>query len=932
MNTKILASILLGILTFAFIYINPSSRMSEISLTSPPPPVNNNISDSFLIGCMDNGQDAGFNYIIDTLGFNLWHKYCGDTGIGGKRYPTGWVRNGAPGDNLFAGYNDYVSQVQGVLNNVENHNMKALMSRPKIDYLCYGQRSDYQCEEIPQNDNYWFYSFNVRHPTAEQTTDSGQGVIHCRYGVDNPDFAVKRLKANSEQCNSSSEGDAYRWDSQSDWLIKPRIRIDSAFANNPANLDKLVCRVDVRNQENNLIKSIDVRVRNFKLNLETRYNGNYMEEFNFGQPWNDTSSQNRTGAWGDWWVYSARGNSENDDNCSKADIQVYWYGNCDMWLDYVRVDNDVAHNLLSTDTTNQTHQTYLQWLLWEAQAIANYGNSPLQFYIELFEFNNIPCIAYVNQKLQLYSGRPINVMGETLAHYQYHMPSWERGSLITPEKIKTMYFEKTASKQVFVGDPYPITAAPPNPSCGTQPQFSKIPNTLPIYSGDSILADDVSPLNYDAWLQGLLDTACPWYEGGIYNHVNYLNPGVFRFLLQNGDAISKESNIPLIVMLQAHQWVSPGEVDREPTTEELNVMTNMAVSYGARGIIYWGITSFYENECHNTRAIMESDVTPRYTNVYGQPKLEMFQETVGRLKTWGPTLMSFTNADRRTYIYRLERVTCLNESYFSDIVTYYPSNYPTYNCVEDDPGDSNPPLNWQYDCKQQRYLQVATFKEYSTGKRTYPYFMIVNRRCSPHLDQTTIDRNGGYRKIRLKFDTDHNALSGYNEWVIKDFAKPDWEVSFNKTQSLFLELGDFMPGEGRLYHLVPKAQSGGIMLGDELITSGEEFTCEDTVWTNGYNLTIEDGVTIHFSDSAKFVVNGGTFQIGNPQHSGPNTITMDAASGNTWKGFEFNGANVKIYGVNFSGHANDSIAMLSMIDCPLIDLKNNSFSLGIFYY
>jgi hypothetical protein len=50
--------------------------------------------------------------------------------------------------------------------------------------------------------------------------------------------------------------------------------------------------------------------------------------------------------------------------------------------------------------------------------------------------------------------------------------------------------------------------------------------------------------------------------------------------------------------------------------------------------------------------------------------------------------------------------------------------------------------------------------------------------------------------------------------------------------------------------------------------------------------------------------------LGIPEHSGPNTINMDAASGNSWKGFEFNGATVKIYGVNFSGLANDSIAML----------------------
>jgi hypothetical protein len=38
-------------------------------------------------------------------------------------------------------------------------------------------------------------------------------------------------------------------------------------------------------------------------------------------------------------------------------------------------------------------------------------------------------------------------------------------------------------------------------------------------------------------------------------------------------------------MIQGHQWVKPEEVDREPTNEELDLMTNLAASYGARGMM-----------------------------------------------------------------------------------------------------------------------------------------------------------------------------------------------------------------------------------------------------------------------------------------------------------------------------------------------------------
>ncbi len=792
-RTKILTSVLLGVLTLAFIYINPSSRRGEV-LIAPPPPVNNNISDSFLIGCIDNGQDADFDYIAGTLGFNLWHKYCGDTGISGKRYPTGWVRNGAPGDNLFAGYNDYVNDVRGVLDEVSGHNMKALLHRPKIEYLCYGQRSDYQCEEVSPNNNYWFYSFN-EHNTGIPDTDSGQGVIHCRASGNGPNhddsgFVVKRLKANTEQCNGSQGNDAYRWDYQCDWLIKPRIRIDSNFAHN--NLQTSVCSIKVIAQDGQtVLKNTIIKGINF-IDDQGNYNGRYLEEFYNFQTADDSLKIH--GAWGDWWVYTARGNAPNDDSCNRADIQVYWYGNCDMWIDYVRVDNDIAHNLFSTDPTNLTHRDYMDWLQWEAQAIGGYGSAPLQFYIELFEFNQIPCIAYVNHKLDSLSGGRFNVMGEVLTSYQYHMPASERGSLITPEKLKDMYFDKTASKQVFVGDPYPITAAPPE-GCGGPAQFSRIPETLPWTGGDSILASVVSPSNYDAWLQSIFDTTCSWYEG------NYSGSGwppdyrgVFRYLMKHGDAVSKECDLPLIVMLQAHQWVTQGEVDREPTNEELDVMTNMAVSYGARGIIYWGITSFYVNECDNSRGIMKSDVTPRETNVYGQPKLEKFQETVGRLKTWGPTLMSFNNADRQSYIYRLERTDLINETYFKDIVTYKPgSGQPS--CYFDDPGGDNPP-GMVYECYEERFVQAAVFKQ--DGSDT-PYFMIVNRRCSP----VKSGYPDGKRYIRIAFDANSQSFPVYRTWKIIDIAKDDWGVEFDKTTGSLINLGEFEPGEGKLYKIVP---------------------------------------------------------------------------------------------------------------------------------
>lgn len=398
-------------------------------------------------------------------------------------------------------------------------------------------------------------------------------------------------------------------------------------------------------------------------------------------------------------------------------------------------------------------------------------------------------------------------------------------------------------------------------------------------------------------------------------------------------------NIPVYTIVQTHLWYTLSNIYREPSNEELDLLVNLPISYGSRGMIYFWYTGWGNlpepDLQHNTfgRGLTNPLNTwpPTYekrtTNVYNQNKWGKIVEINGRLKTWGPTLMSFTNSDRKSYIYRLgtEREALFTNSYFRSIASYKPGN-PLHNCAEWLNPQSNPPPSEQeleYECQENTYLQVATFE--TGNNEDVNYFMIVNRRCSP-VKQGYTD---GKRKIKVLFDNNHSEMYGYNVWKLEDLGNiMGAPITFDKTQNLYVDLDWFEPGEGRLYRMTPVIKSGGTLIGNEYITSGEEFTCEDTVWTNGYNLTIEDGVTIHFSDSAKFVVNGGTFQIGNPQHTGPNTINMSGESSN-WKGFEFNNATVKIYGVNFSGLANDSIAMLNMIDCPLIDLRSNSFSLGV---
>jgi hypothetical protein len=95
---------------------------------------------------------------------------------------------------------------------------------------------------------------------------------------------------------------------------------------------------------------------------------------------------------------------------------------------------------------------------------------------------------------------------------------------------------------------------------------------------------------------------------------------------------------------------------------------------------------------------------------------------------------------------------------------------------------------------------------------------------------------------------------------------------FNRNASPYVDLGWFMPGEGKLFKLEPVMRSGGILLADEAI-SGESFTCEDTVWNNGYNITINNSSIISFSDSASIIMDGGTFTSGGLSEPAPKQHT-----------------------------------------------------------
>lgn len=797
-NRLVISIILAGtliLLLFAGVLHNPissllketgdySNAVSSANLTGnfnySPPDWNND----FLIGAMNDGMEWYYDTLRDKLGFNLWHFYGLGDGYDNGRF---WVKGWSLHDSLDTPVGRYGNEVQGVLERINSYGMKTLMERPKIKRLAYAQRSDYQCEEEQDltNHDYWFYTFQV-HETGSDKPDSGAIVRFCNASGhggsrDNPGFVCKRLRANNEQCNMSYgalQGDGY-----CSWIIKPRVRVDPAFVDNPANQNADICRIDVYNFNGSLIKSTVIKAKHFK-DQNGVYKGEYKEEYSFGSSesnltFPETSAMDFNPQ-KKFWAFTSRGNFLTDaDTTCKADIQVYWYGSCDTWIDYVRVDNDVADRLFKGQ--------YDEWIRTEAQNIGGFNSLPTQwkFYIEEFEFNNIPCMAYVSHKLSDYSNGRFTLMCDlNYTTYNAHLPFVNGYPQLSFEHVKRCLLDSIGSTELFAGS-YALLG---RDNFGLQAgEDSRIPNSLPKHDysiREGRLAYDVVPGNYDDWLQRLFDTS--WVP---------FHKGEFTYYMKNYDSLSKQKNIPFINLEQAHLWYTSGEKRREPTDEELEMMADLAITYGARGNLYFYYGAFNDpaNNSYGYGLLSnEHPITPRFENAYGQPKWNKVKEIDAKLKKWGPFLMSFDNTNRHSYIYRLDYSGVNNSTIFSDIQTY-PPNPNDYN----NPGSN--PENYP-----NRYIQAATFK--AENDNTNKYFMLVNRRCSPFYARGIDPRfpngeNGGRRYMKVSFNASN--LQNSSTWKITNLEDGTEVARFNTSGNPIVNLGWFMPGEGKLYKLEP---------------------------------------------------------------------------------------------------------------------------------
>lgn len=298
----------------------------------------------------------------DSLHFNTIHYY----GSSSDRYGVF--------DTLLT--NAQRLNVIGMMDSVEDKGLKGWHHRLNISNYCYGQRLEYEAE----GGNYGF-SYQTKTDTIIQ--DSGKTVIHGRVASNNtPRYLSRDIYENLQH------GDLFDFNQldAGTWFIKPLMRIDSTVVDNNPNAN--VVRIDVINFEGDTILSIPIKAGEFSENSNLIYPGNYISKFYTGTPFElsgdpyNSSSLNygvKNVNWQNW-----------KDEC-KIDFRIWWYGEVDVWLDKIILDDKMANRLFDPDSTNNKDKFIKQ----EVNYFSTHSSQPV-FFVDEVLFSSIPCIKYVD--------------------------------------------------------------------------------------------------------------------------------------------------------------------------------------------------------------------------------------------------------------------------------------------------------------------------------------------------------------------------------------------------------------------------------------------------------------------------------------------------------------------------------------------------------
>jgi hypothetical protein len=371
------------------------------------------------------------------------------------------------GKNISGGFYDtiisYDDNILDIIDNYYTSGMEEgglLLEREKIIRPCYGQSSIYEAEDLENISGTSPKYYYEESETGMEITDTVSGnprVKYCKSGRDTAGYIVKDLIENMEQINngyreeSNYHGKSYYFSDRKTksyrWYIKPRMRIDSIYAKTYP-FDTVITLI-TNDFLGNTIDSTHILCRNFLQlkNNEYYYDGRYLERyFNFC---NDELSLSFIGdTLFPGTVRNEKGVTLNLSE-SKVDYRIYWHGKVDVWLDYVKLEDEWAH-FLFYDFLDALSATANRWKfhnkIKSAAETFCKEDKPVYFYLDEWTYNNLPCIKEVNKIIKTYN--PDTKIIPILSDNRFTTASIS--GLRYPPKFNESYFEDYELQIMFV--------------------------------------------------------------------------------------------------------------------------------------------------------------------------------------------------------------------------------------------------------------------------------------------------------------------------------------------------------------------------------------------------------------------------------------------------------------------------------------------------
>ncbi|MBN1633051.1 MAG: T9SS type A sorting domain-containing protein [Ignavibacteria bacterium] len=901
---------------------------------------NQNIQKGFYIGPISHFfentllTDSHKKWYMDLF-FNMMHSYCAHLDTIDNDYQSSGQKDGG----FFEDTSNYGTEMNNVIltwKNIANDN-SLIFEREKILRPAYGQRFTYQVEGVGTWHNrfpsygYDSSDYDNGHDIVDNWMNETVTSKKCTAGIDSPGFMIKGLIENCGQTNNvkrvPNEQNSSGWERlYSDvkqqkygmrWFIKPRMRIDSSFAK--THRTDTVVVVYIKRFDGKVIDSTAITCNNFLImdnQGNAYYNGRYLERY-FNFPVNDTANSlsvfadslaiGRTEA--DTFVYQ-----------SKVDYLIKWLGKVDVWLDYVRVDDSWAHYLFTdTWTEGQIYPANNIWHFRERikHEVLEFANTPGlgYFWVDEVQYPNLECIGEVNRLVGEYSQNKMSLLFIT---DPIAFMGWS--GMRNQDATRQDYWDACIDKAIECWALNNIMVTQWFPLYYTK----KYPDIFPPIPDSFYIKNYVFPAqNYNEYTYNTNYGVQNTFSWLVRQHKYYIQKAKDKGLIYGviNQINSDENNI------------KNGNVDwgiREPTNEEISLILNTSMAYGSKILLEFSYTSKLQDAVKNTYNWGLTSASPylnkREYNYYGQLKWDYVAGLNEKLKQTGNYMYPMNNTDEHlihdktitvnTVTYDCGECGTANYDFICDIASLAPLINGQNPCAP----TSNP--SEYYDCPEDRFWELGFFKpntasSYPNDKSKYIY--AVNKRTYP---DNYLNNQGDVRILKIKFNSSN--LPGFNNWIIKEAVTDSVLTIFNKSCNDYITVARFEPGEGKLLKVAPVIQEGGTFVCDEDVAANQNFHCKDDVYTNGYNLKINNGVTIKFYNSK------GIF-IDNTQYLDIFAVELQGYNNENWTGLNItNSQNIIIQEATFKNIINGSKAVdiQNSTDDGIIFINSCNFYLG----